>query len=262
MGVSLTTSGPGTANIRNGLAALNGSDVLVGIPEDHNNRAGRLLDQAANIPLTKTGKTSKRALRLARAANRSPIGNAPLLFIFTNGSPIRRQPPRPVIEPAIAQPNTKAMIAKQLANAANAALDGDHAGMVRYLDRAGTIGESASKQWFTNPANNWPPNSPRTIAMKGSDTPGIDIGEMWRAITHVVEAAPLGSAPKDEAKATTLKHGGTVETKAEASQSGTRPRDNYDFDEAEDLVFGAADEIATGAEALAADVAEGAEVIL
>ena len=209
MQVSYSSDGPGMKNILAGIAVLNGADVLVGIPEG-DDRQGDLLQRASLIKLTKKGKMSKRAKKLVDAAA-VPISNAELLFIFSNGSPLHGQPARPVIEPAIEQPETAERIARALAAASTAALDGNEAGMMDALDRAGTIGESAAKRWFTDSRNGWAPNSTKPLGpwlaeklsekygreitadmsyvdAKGSDTPGIDTGQMRRAITHVVEA--------------------------------------------------------------------------
>jgi len=158
MQVSYSSDGPGMKNIMDGIAALNGADALVGIPESNTGRKG------------------------------GDIGNAALLFIFSNGSPLRGQPARPVIEPAIEQPETAERIARALAAASTAALNGNEAAMMDALDRAGTIGESAAKRWFTDSRNGWEPNAPSTIRAKGSERPGIDTGQMRHAITHVVEA--------------------------------------------------------------------------
>ena len=158
MQVSYSSDGPGMKNIMAGIAALNGADALVGIPE------------------SSTGRKE------------GDIGNAALLFIFSNGSPLRGQRARPVIEPAIEEPSTAEHIARALATASTAALDGNEEGMLDALDRAGQIGESAAKHWFTDSRNGWEPNAPSTIRAKGSETPGISTGQMRRAITHVVEA--------------------------------------------------------------------------
>lgn len=205
MKLGLTIGGTGTAKVHAGLRALNGSDALVGIPEAKAPRWKRL------TTLTKGGKARRTSLRVQQ-----PINNAQLLFIHTNGSPVRGIPARPVIEPAIAQPDTAAQIAKQLAKAAVAALDGDIAGLRAGLDRAGTIGEAASKQWFTNPKNNWAPNTPGTIARKGSDKPLIDTGAMRRAITHVVEISASAKQGMDEADTASKSGTDTVAT----SQTG------------------------------------------
>ena len=184
--IGYSSSGPGMDDILSGIDALNGADALVGIPEGDNRKAD-LLFLAGNIKLTKTGKVSKTARKLLEAA-KSPITNAELLFIFTNGSPLRGQPPRVVIEAAIESEPTRTLLAKEIAAASVSALSGDEKGMIEHLDRAGTIAESASKRWFTDPRNGWEPNAPSTIRSKGSDAAGIDTGQMRRAITHIVEA--------------------------------------------------------------------------
>jgi hypothetical protein len=170
--ISYSSSGPGMDGIMRGIDALNGADALVGIPE-------------GNAPRKK-----------------GDINNAELLFLFTNGSPLRGTPGRVVIEAAIEAEPTKDLIAKEMAAAATAALDGDEKGMMDHLDRAGTIAESASKRWFTDPRNGWEPNAPSTIRAKGSETPGISTGQMRRAITHIVEAGGAvhtGNGPELEA---------------------------------------------------------------
>jgi hypothetical protein len=54
------------------------------------------------------------------------------------------------------------------------------------LNRAGQVAENAARNWFVNPKNGWAPNAPSTIRRKGSDKPGIDTGEMRKALTHLV----------------------------------------------------------------------------
>ncbi len=93
-------------------------------------------------------------------------------------------PPRPVLEPAIEA--NKKPIANQLKKGYEAALNDNMQEAENCLHKAGMIGENAAKGWFENPANKWPPNSPKTIAKKGSDSPLIDTGEMRKAITHVI----------------------------------------------------------------------------
>jgi len=142
------------------------------------------------------------------------VNNAQLMYIHTNGSPINHLPARPVIEPAIEAPGNKEMIVDELKGAAEAALDGDQAGMETGLKRAGIVGSNAAKAWFTDPRNNWPRNKPSTIknklrTLKGKDyraamdlldeyisdpstdissidTPLVDSGELRRAITWVI----------------------------------------------------------------------------
>lgn len=111
------------------------------------------------------------------------VSNAELMFIHTNGSPLKGIPARPVIEPAIEQ-NTE-RIAELLKSAAIAALDGNMSGAHSGLEKAGQHGENAVKEYFTS--GNLTPNKPATIKRKGSDRPLIDTGALRQSITHVVK---------------------------------------------------------------------------
>jgi hypothetical protein len=113
------------------------------------------------------------------------INNAELLFIFSNGSPVRNIPPRPVIEPAIKA--NRQYINVELEKASVAALNDDPEGVMQSLNRAGMVAANAAKQWFFDGRNGWAPNTPETIRAKGSSQPGIDTGAMRRAITYVLE---------------------------------------------------------------------------
>lgn len=118
------------------------------------------------------------------------ITNAALMYIHTNGANLPNGaviPPRPVIEPAINAPDNKKIITDLMGEAANNLFDGNKTEALNSLRRAGTAGANASKRWFRDPRNNWPPNAPRTIAEKGSDRPLINKGELRRSITHVEE---------------------------------------------------------------------------
>ena len=137
---------------------LQHSDVLVGITEEAN----------------------------SRERQKGGIGNAALLYIHTNGSPVRHIPARPVIEPAIKAEGNREIIAEQLKLAGKAILDKNANAAESHLRRAGKIGANVSKRWFTDPRNNWAPNAPSTIARKKSDQPLIDTGALRQAITFVV----------------------------------------------------------------------------
>ena len=63
---------------------------------------------------------------------------------------------------------------------------------MKHLSLAGMYGQNASRSWFTNPKNNWPPNSPAVIAAKkrkGSTEPKplIDTGDLRKSITYFVD---------------------------------------------------------------------------
>jgi hypothetical protein len=125
------------------------------------------------------------------------INNAEVLFIFSKGSPLKRIPARPVIEPAI-EANAE-FINKELAKASSAALNNDPAGVQQGLQRAGMVAANASKEWFFDSRNGWAPNTPGTIRAKGSAQPGIDTGAMRRAITYVVRGT-FRKKPEPEKK--------------------------------------------------------------
>lgn len=114
------------------------------------------------------------------------INNAELVYIHTNGSPLRGIPARPIIQPALQAPGNKEPIIVELKRAAQAFLAADVPLAKQHLNRAGLTAQNAVRGWFTDPRNNWAPNKPSTIAAKGSDRPLIDTGELRKAMTYVV----------------------------------------------------------------------------
>lgn len=105
------------------------------------------------------------------------------MYIHAHGSALWRVPPRPVLEPSIE--HNKDAISQQLGKAAKAALDGQDANSE--LQRAGMMAQNFARDWFTNPANLWPPNAESTIKQKGSEKPLIDTGQLRRSIVYVVK---------------------------------------------------------------------------
>lgn len=136
---------------------LHSLEVLVGIPDDN----------------------------AARSTEKGPVSNAELLFIHTNGSPVRHIPPRPVLEPAIG--HHKDEISELLKAAADTALDGNISSVEPVLKKAGMAAQNFARGWFTDSANGWRENRPGTIQAKGSDRPLIDTGEMRKSITYRVK---------------------------------------------------------------------------
>lgn len=153
--INITRSSLQASGLREALDRLANSDVLVGIPQATTGRKGK-------------------------------INNAALMYIHTNGSPARNIPKRPVIEPALAADGNRQVIEKELRAAASAQLDSKPQEALAALQRAGMAGANASKEWFTDPRNNWPPNKPATIRRKKSSRPLIDTGALRRSITYVV----------------------------------------------------------------------------
>jgi len=153
--VTLTKGGSAKA-FAEGLKNISKLEVLVGVPAEKASRKG------------------------------DKINNAEIMYIQTNGSPLRGIPARPVIEPAIE--DDKQAISAELSEAAKSMLDGKRDETIRHLKRAGMEGANAARAWFVSAKNNWAPNAPSTIRRKGSDKPLIDTSEMRKSITFVVKA--------------------------------------------------------------------------
>ncbi|MGY0790956.1 hypothetical protein ACW7BJ_16440 [Azospirillum argentinense] len=126
-----------------------------------------------------------------------PITNAEIAYIHTFGAPEANIPARPFLGPGIAK--EKPQIIAELRAAADAALDGDAAGVERGLTRAGQRGATAAQTEIRNGLQ--PPLSPDTIANRAQRSAGSgyrrkateadakplwDTGQLLRSITYVV----------------------------------------------------------------------------
>lgn len=176
-------------SLTDAVGALAKKEVLVGIPAEHSSRQTPSDDNINNAELIYIQSHGVRKAEMRKEMQQhinagKTYSEAHSLYIQSHGSPLWHIPPRPVLEPSIEA--SKEPIAKQLQGAAVAAIDGNAQEVDNALHRAGIVAENAAKAWFENPQNGWPPNSPKTIAKKGSDSPLIDTGEMRKAITHVV----------------------------------------------------------------------------
>ena len=116
-----------------------------------------------------------------------------LLGIHTRGSPIMRIPPRPVVEPALAQESLRAEMGELMLSSCEAALAGDLAGTQAGLEDAGQRGADGIREYID--AGISPPNSPVTlsggwiynrVAKKGvlvegkaGDKPMLDTGALY-----------------------------------------------------------------------------------
>jgi hypothetical protein len=261
------------------LRSLGKRSVYVGIPASSARDRGKtLLGMAGKFTGKKGGMSLhqlKRAAKLQKAASQD-INNASLLFIFSKGSPLRRQPPRAVLEPAIEYPANRERISAELAAASRAALHGQQGEVTNRLKRAGMAGRDAAQGWFTNPANGWAQNAPSTIrrklgklapgkrrkealdvlsAVKGTmpsvgsnpdldaiNTVGIDTGAMYRAITYVMGT---DEAPFD--------HEGVT------NYQGSESPNDEQIHEAPDFVKRATDVIKQAGSSAGEDVGEAAE---
>lgn len=188
--------------LKQSLQSLQEQDVYIGIPEGQQGSHEDISD--AELMYILTHGVREKAMReemndymgitaggmpIDRGFNdfldnsaKMPYSAAYDLFIHEHGSPIWQIPPRPILEPAIR--NSKDIIAQQLKRAVLVALEGRDASSE--LQKAGQMGVNAAQEWFTNPLNMWPANSPSTVQAKGSDRPNVDTGSLRNYITYVV----------------------------------------------------------------------------
>lgn len=171
--------------IEDAVKAVRELDVLVGIPQEKNSRPGTISNAELAFIHTHGARTKAMAKDMEENMSKGvSYGKAYDLYISSKGSPLHRIPPRPIIEPAIE--NSKQQIGEMLKKPMQKALDGDKQGAIEALEKVGMQGQNIVRAWFTNPKNNWAPNSPETIKLKGSDKPLIDTGELRKSITYVV----------------------------------------------------------------------------
>jgi hypothetical protein len=125
----------------------------------------------------------------SKASGRSTF----LLGIHTRGSPIMHIPPRPVVEPALANESLKAEMSDLLLTSCEAAHKGDLPGAKSGLEAAGQRGADGIREYID--AGISPPNSPVTlsggwiynrVAKKGvhiegksGDKPMLDTGALY-----------------------------------------------------------------------------------
>ena len=112
--------------------------------------------------------------------------NAQLLYLQENGVPSKNIPPRPVIQPALAQDETRKAMKQQMRQAMfDAIVKGDLKQAKNDYEKAGMIGRDACKNYITD-GTHLTPNSPVTIARKGSSIPLIDTASMMNSISYAI----------------------------------------------------------------------------
>ena len=123
-----------------------------------------------------------------------------LLGIHTRGSPIMRIPPRPVVQPALAQEGLRAEMGEKLLASCEAAFQGDLSGARAGLEEAGQRGADGIREYID--AGISPPNSPVTlsggwiynrVAKKGvmvkgkaGDKPMLDTGGLYNDFDYEI----------------------------------------------------------------------------
>ena len=170
----------------NRLRNLKSRRILVGIPEENGSRDDEGINNAQLLYILSHGvrRKSMRAEMQPKLDAGMKYSAAYQLYIMSHGSPLWQIPPRPVLEPAL-EAHADA-IGKLFAAVIRAACKGDEEATQRAIHRCGMAAQNYCRDWFTDPRNGWPPNSPVTIMLKKSARPMIDTGTMRKAITYVV----------------------------------------------------------------------------
>ena len=178
----------GIAGLFARLRGLQKRHIYVGIPQEKNSRKGEEIGNAELLYIHTHGIRRRPMIEemdqnMARGLKYSAAFS---LYIQSHGSPLWHSPPRPVIEPALAANKVRIAAEFKKIYQATASADGD--GVERAITRTGLLAQNVCQEWFDDPRNNWPANSPVTIAKKKSDKPLIDTGAMRKAITYVVRS--------------------------------------------------------------------------
>ena len=168
-------------------------DLLVGIPDASKERNEKGRSQITNVELAYIhthGSTTSKARQKVEENIRDGYdleGARKLaleLWESKTGSPFWRIPPRPIIEPAIEANQDK--LNPDFAKILGLMVAGNFEGAEKQMNATGMRAQNFVRNWFVDPRNNWPPNTPATIAMKGSDKPLIDTGQLRKSITYVI----------------------------------------------------------------------------
>lgn len=183
--VNITRSGIGVDGLRKRFEEIAKKRVLVGIPAENASRDGEGINNAELLFALSHGvrKKSVRTEMDSLQTSTQSYSKALSLYLHEHGSPLMAVPARPLLEPAIEA--NKKDLAEALKKAYLSAASGS-GNALNQLKKAGQMAENCVHDWFEDPRNNWAPNSPRTIAQKGSDHPMVDTSEMKKAIRYVI----------------------------------------------------------------------------
>ena len=176
----------GFAGLVNRVQNLKKKRIMVGISEKEAAREGEEINNAQLLYILSHG-VRKKSMRDEMQPNIDAgmkYSLAYQMYIMAHGSPLWHSPPRPVLEPAIEA--HKDAISQLFKMVMLAACKGDQTALRNAIINCGTAAQNYCRDWFSDPRNGWAPNSPVTIALKGSARPMVDTGTMRKAITYVV----------------------------------------------------------------------------
>lgn len=172
-----------TADIVDSLKDLAKKTVCVGVPSEEDSQKDNISNAELMYIHTNGIREKSMIKEMQHDVDKMPYSQAHELYVHEHGSPLWHSPPRPILEPAIE--NSKDQVASLMKDVAKVALNGGDISPA--LNEVGMQGQNIARDWFTNPSNNWAPNSKITIARKDSDKPLIDGGDLRKSITYVIK---------------------------------------------------------------------------
>lgn len=120
----------GSKKLAASMTSLLKQDVLVGIPQDGKDK------KEGEPPIGDNAREAEAPNEPAPAITNAVIG-----YLNEYGAPEMNIPPRPFLLPGVK--NAQANITKRMEKAAKAGLDGDQAGVIREMNKAGLDAQSA-----------------------------------------------------------------------------------------------------------------------
>lgn len=143
---------------------------------------------------------------------RGEMNNATLLYIHTQGSPLRGLPARPLIEPCLKERSNADKLAEDLKLVGQAVLEAKVTQARRLMKVTGQDAVNMIRDWFDDPRNGWEPVKPATLDAKlkklgkgvlttgerremiddyeagisGIHTTLVDTGQLRKSITYVL----------------------------------------------------------------------------
>ena len=115
----------------------------------------------------------------------APARSRWLLALHERGAPAAGIPPRPVIGPALADPEVRRAMAGALEEACEAAGQGDAEGVEAGLSRCGQAGVDGIRAYIDRGIS--PGNAPSVIARKGFDKPLVETGALYDSFGYEVK---------------------------------------------------------------------------
>lgn len=155
--------------------------------------------EAAQAALRKlAGTTLQIGIPPEKDVHAGPFSASGLLALHEAGSPINRMPPRPVLGPALASPETREALTAALMRALEAAHAGNTAAMESFLEQAGQAGADALRSYVESGGHLAPPvpytgwirnrvSGKPVFISEGSGTPLIRTGELINAFGYKIK---------------------------------------------------------------------------